>query len=393
MLDLGRQPLGNGFLEPQQGNAEYFYHLECGFSEDSKLFQLVFQPDPEVMFHSDYAFHSGTSQAMARHFASTAAELIEREMLVSGQSFVVELGSNDGIFLRNFVQAGIRNLGVEPARGVAAISEELGVQTLNEFFSSELAENIVGDHGNASLVYAANVMCHIPDVADLAVGLAKLVGETGIVVFEDPYLGDVVRLNSFDQIYDEHVFLFSALSVREIFEAVGMELVDVQPLRTHGGSMRYFLARKDSRPVSNSVLETIARETAQGLGRGETFVHLGECVARNAGVLKQVLVDLKSAGKSVAAYGATSKSTTVYNYAGIGPREIDVIYDNTPAKQGKLSPGVHIPIMSEDRFVQDQPDYVFLSAWNHSDEIRNAQRSYERAGGKWIMHVPHVAVL
>lgn len=393
MLDLGRQPLGNGFLEPQQVNSEYFYPLECGFSEDSKLFQLLFQPDPAVMFHSDYAFHSGTSRAMARHFANTAAELIEREMLLSRQSLVVELGSNDGIFLRNFVQARIRNLGVEPARGVAAISEELGVQTVNEFFSSELAENIVSDHGSAALVYAANVICHIPDVADLAVGLANLVGETGMVVFEDPYLGDVVRLNSFDQIYDEHVFLFSALSVRVIFETVDMELVDVQPLRTHGGSMRYFLARKNSRPVSDSVFDLIARETSQGLGRGETFVDLGERVARNADVLKQVFVDLKSAGKSIAAYGATSKSTTVYNYAGIGPKEIDVIYDNTPAKQGKLSPGVHIPIVSEDRFVQDQPDYVFLSAWNHSEEIRIAQRSFERAGGKWITHVPYVAVL
>ena len=243
VLDLGQQPLGNGFLLPAQYGGEYFFSLQCGFSEDSRLFQLIEQPEPEMMFHQDYAFFSGTSQRMKQHFAGFASDVIAKGFVTDTSSFIVELGSNDGIFLTHFAQKGIPHLGVEPSGAVADVAESQGITVSREFFDTGLAQRIRDEHGRADVISAANVMCHIPDINELARGIALLLKEDGVLIFEDPYLGDIIRLTSYDQIYDEHVFLFSSLSVQRIFETVGMELIDLEPQSTHGGSMRYTLAK------------------------------------------------------------------------------------------------------------------------------------------------------
>ena len=393
VLDLGRQPLGNGFLLPANFSEEYFFSLQCGFSEDSRLFQLVEQPAPELMFHQDYAFFSGTSQRMKQHFAKFASDVIAKGFVKDTSSFIVELGSNDGIFLTHFAQKGISHLGVEPSGAVADVAEAHGITVTREFFDTRLAEQILAEYGPADVISAANVMCHIPDINELAKGIALLLKEDGVLIFEDPYLGDVIRLTSYDQIYDEHVFLFSALSVQSIFETVGMELIDLEPQSTHGGSMRYTLAKRGSRLVSPAVPEILNHELNQGLDKVETFIQFALRVKKSGDALLSKMQDLRSQGKTIAAYGATSKSTTIYNYAGIGPELIDYICDNTPLKQGKFSPGIHIPIFSEDRFRDTPPDYAFLAAWNHEIELRNHNKDFEENGGRWITHVPEVHIL
>lgn len=388
VLDLGRQPLGNGFLSEDELADEYFYNLACGFSEDSKLFQLIEQPAPQMMFHDEYAFYSSTSKVMKQHFKEFADDVRDRGFMESPDPLIVELGSNDGIFLRHFSENGVRHLGIEPSGAVADVAANEGISVVKEFFSTSLAQQVLREHGPADVIMSANVMCHIPDIRDIAAAVNILLADHGVLVFEDPYLGDVIRLGSYDQIYDEHVFLFSALSVAEIFGTAGLELIDVVPQTTHGGSMRYYLGRRGRHSVSPRVASELDGERHAGLHLTQTFVDFSRKVRESAQRLKTMLEKCRAEGLDLAAYGATSKSTTVYNYAGIGPDLITRVFDNTPIKQGKLTPGMHIPVMPEGEFLALPPDVAFLGAWNHQNEIRTKNRSFEQAGGRWMTHVP-----
>ncbi|MDE0973558.1 MAG: class I SAM-dependent methyltransferase [Candidatus Nanopelagicales bacterium] len=330
---------------------------------------------------------------MKQHFADFASDVIGKGFITDDSSFIVELGSNDGIFLSHFAQKGIPHLGVEPSGAVADVAESQGITVTREFFDTNLSRRIRDEHGQADVISAANVMCHIPGINELAQGISLLLKEDGVLIFEDPYLGDIIRLTSYDQIYDEHVFLFSALSVQSIFSAVGMELIDLQPQLTHGGSMRYTLAKSGRRAISPTVQVILDQELAQGLDKTETFIQFALRVRESGERLRSKMQQLRSQRKTIAAYGATSKSTTIYNYAGIGPDLIDYICDNTPLKQGKFSPGVHIPIFAEEHFRSHPPEYAFLAAWNHEKELRQHNKAFEDAGGRWITHVPDVHIL
>lgn len=393
VLDLGRQPLGNGFLLPEHFWGEYFYPMQMGFCETSMMLQLIKQPAPEQMFHEQYAFYSSTSRYMEQHFAEFAGSVIRSSYLSETAPFVVELGCNDGIMLKNFARAGIHHLGIEPSKNVAVVANYNGVKTLSEFFSESVAHKIVREEGQADAFLAANVMCHIPDMLGVVKGIRTLLKPTGVVMFEDPYLGDIVEKTSYDQIYDEHVFLFSAHSVQYIFSLHGMELIDVLPQKTHGGSMRYVLAHADAYPVSEAVSQLLAREKVLGLHRLSTFETFRRNVEQSRTDLVALLRKLKAEGKRIAGYGATSKSTTILNYCGIGPDLIEFISDTTPIKQGKSTPGMHISVKPYDAFQANPPDYAVLFAWNHADEIMAKEKAFMEAGGRWIVHVPKVQVL
>lgn len=393
VLDFGMQPLGNGFLEAKDFKDEYFFPMEIGYSEISMMLQLIEQPEPEKMFHDHYAFYSSTSSFMAQHFKRFSNQIMQSGYLTLDDPFVVEMGCNDGIMLKNFAEQGIRHLGIEPSLNVAQEANKRGVRTRSEFFSEELAETIVREDGQADAFLAANVMCHIPDIVGVVKGIRKLLKPTGVVMFEDPYLGDIVAKTSYDQIYDEHVFLFSALSIQYLFGLHGMELIDVLPQKTHGGSMRCVLAHQGAYPVTDSVIQLIAKEKTQGLDRLSTFETFRINVEKSRTNLVKLLSDLKAQGKKVAGYGATSKSTTILNYCGIGPDLIEYISDTTPIKHGKFTPGMHIPVVPYETFKNNPPDYAVLFAWNHAEEIMAKEKEFMAAGGKWIVHVPEVKVL
>ena len=392
VADFGRQPLGNGFLEPSSFDGEYFFQMSAGFSETSKMLQLIEQPAPEKMFHDHYAFYSSTSNFMARHFKEFADQVINSGYL-QNDPFVVELGCNDGIMLKNFAELNIRHLGIEPSQNVAQEANKVGVRTLSEFFNEELAGLIVKEEDQADAFLAANVMCHIPDIDSVVKGIRKLLKPTGVVMFEDPYLGDVISKTSYDQLYDEHVFLFSALSVQFLFGLHGMELIDVQPQQTHGGSMRYVLAHQGAYQVKSSVHKLIQKEMDQGLHKLNTFEVFASKVKKSREDLVGLLKNLKAQGKRVAGYGATSKSTTILNYCEIGPDLIEYISDTTPIKQGKYTPGMHIPVVPYQTFKDNPPDYAVLFAWNHAEEIMIKEKEFMASGGKWIVHVPEVRII
>lgn len=392
-MTFGRMPIANGFLAASQIPEESFFELAPAFCAGCGMFQIVEQPAPEQMFHEQYAFYSSTSRHMQAHFGRFAAFVRERFLDGRSNPFVVELGSNDGIMLRHFRDAGLRHLGVEPSANVADLARADGIDTISAFFGPALADEILETRGRADAVLAANVMCHIPDIHGVAAGVARVLSDTGVLVFEDPYLGDMVAKTSYDQIYDEHVFIFSATSVASAFRRHGLELVDVLPQPTHGGSMRYVLGRTGAHPVAPAVPELLAREREQGLADRATFDRFRASCEASRDALRELLDGLRRSGNRIAGYGATSKSTTVTNYCGIGSEHLEFISDTTPIKQGKLSPGAHIPVQPHERFASHPPDYALLFAWNHAAEIFEKEQAFTASGGQWITYVPNVAVV
>ncbi|PKL49860.1 MAG: SAM-dependent methyltransferase [Planctomycetes bacterium HGW-Planctomycetes-1] len=391
-ISFGQMPIANGFLTREQFADEYFFELQAAFCANCTMVQLIDQPEPQKMFHENYAFFSSTSKRMAVHFEEFANH-VKKDYLTSSNPFVVELGCNDGIMLQHFANSGIKHLGIEPSVNVARVANEKGVQTISEFFNESTAKDILGKYGQTDAFLAANVMCHIADFNSVIAGIKMLVNPDGIVMFEDPYLGDVIEKTSYDQLYDEHVFLFSLSSIKYAFEQYDMELVDIEPQGTHGGSMRYIIAHKGARLVSKNVYTQLEKEKEMKLNKVETYNVFRKNCEKSRDSLKQLLVDINKRGKRVVGYAATSKSTTILNYCGIGPDLIEFISDTTPIKQGKFSPGMHIPVRAYEEFMAKYPDYAVLLAWNHGEEIMDKEKQFKAAGGKWIIFVPEVKVV
>lgn len=390
-LSFGRMPIANGFLAPEQFPEEFFYELKVAFCSRCAMVQLAELVEPQKMFHENYAFFSSTSALMGVHFKEFADSVIA-DYLRSLDPFVVEVGSNDGIMLRHFKEKGFRHLGIEPSANVAQVAIDHGVQTICEFFDEELAKRIVDEHGHADAFLGANVMCHIANLHSVIAGVAVLLRPDGVLIFEDPYLGDIVEKTSYDQIYDEHAFYFSASSISYLVEQHGLELVDVAPQNVHGGEMRYVIARRGARPVLETVARLRQKECELGLDKPETFERLRASIERSRDDLIALLRQLKAEGGRVVGYAATSKSTTVTNYCGITPDLVSYISDTTPIKQGKFSPGVHIPVRPHAEFAADYPDHALLFGWNHATEIMAKEEDFRASGGKWILYVPEVRV-
>ena len=391
-VDFGDMPIANAFSPKEELSDEYTFPMKVGFCKNCNMVQLVDQPERERMFHENYAFFSSTSNYMMDHFKKFANDVSELQELKE-QSFVVEIGSNDGIMLQNFVTENIPCLGIEPSKNVAEVSREKGINVITEFFDQSLAESIIIEYQKADAILSANVMCHIPYIHSIYEGVKVLLKDDGVFVFEDPYLGEVIEKTSFDQIYDEHVFLFSALSVSHLANMHDLELIDVEYQITHGGSMRYTVAHKGAKKVSNNVINLIDKEKNLGLDRSEAYSSFSDDVDQIKNDLIKLLTRLKNEGKKVVAYGATSKSTTVANYFGITPDLVECIYDTTPIKQNKFSPGMHIPVLPYEQFHESNPDFVLLFAWNHAVEIMKKEEEYMSNDRHWITYIPKVEVI
>ncbi|MFE0023796.1 methyltransferase domain-containing protein [Amycolatopsis sp. NPDC059021] len=388
-LDLGLQPLANAFRRADDTSAEFRLRLRSMVCDGCKVVQLA-EPGPaERMFHAGYPFRTSSSARMSAHFTATAERLVAG--LTTPDPFVVEIGSNDGTMLAAIADRGIRHLGIDPAASMVREAISRGVNARVDWFDAATAARTRNEFGPADIIYAANTICHIPDLHTVFKGLETLLYDGGVVIFEGPYLGDVLRLVSFDQIYDEHFYLFSATAVARIANLHGFALVDVEHLDVHGGELRYTLAR-DGRAPSPDVATVIATEDREGqhsLARLEVFA--AEVVARRAR-LRDVLVEEHRSGRRVAGYAATGKSTTVLNYCGIGPDLLPVIYDTTPEKQGLVTPGSHIPVEPFPTDFGAYPDTFLLFGWNHTDEILAKERKFIDRGGRWIRYVPDVRI-
>lgn len=389
-MNFGKMPIANGFISEANYDKEEFFDLKVGYCPKCHMVQLTSLVEKEKMFNENYAFFSSTSKRMEAHFKEMAYWMMDEYL--KQDSFVVEIGSNDGIMLQNFAREKVKHLGVEPSANVAEVAKKKGLNTWNSFFDCETAEKIKTEYGQADIITGTNVMCHIPYIHSVFKGVEILLKPSGVLIFEDPYIGDIVKRVSYDQIYDEHAFYFSACSVSYLAKMHGLELIDVHHQNVHGGSMRYVIAPAGQREISERTKVLIAEEREMGLHTFETYVQLAKNIEQNKNDLLQLLRNLKEQGKRVVGYGATSKSTTVINYCGITPNLIEFISDTTPVKQNKMSPGMHIPVRSYEEFKNNYPDYALLFAWNHGEEIIEKEDSFKRCGGKFVLYVDGVRI-
>ncbi|SFP83736.1 class I SAM-dependent methyltransferase [Amycolatopsis rubida] len=390
-LDLGQQPVSDAFLEPDELDNEFFFHLQVAICGSCTMVQLVEEVPRERMFHNAYPYLSSGSAGMREHFERTARQFLATE-LTGPDPFIVELGCNDGVMLRTIGEADVKHLGVEPSGGVASLARAQGLRVRTAFFEESTAAEILDDEQAADVIYGANTICHIPYLGSVLRGVDTLLKPGGVFVFEDPCFGDIVAQTSFDQIYDEHFYFFTATSVRALAHRFGFELVGVERLPVHGGEIRYSLARKGERTPAPAVAELLSEEESRALGEVATCRAFADDVQHIREDLVDMVRDLRDRGRTVVGYGATAKSATVTNFCGIGPDLVPFICDSTPAKQGKLAPGSHIPVRPPEAFAESRPDYALLFAWNHAGEITAKERDFRDGGGRWIKYVPQVYV-
>jgi len=386
-LDLGRHPIANAFLTEEEFSDEFFFDLKVCWDDDSKLVSIKDFVEPERIFNNEYPYNTSNSFPMVEHFKSTA-EMLKGEF---NPKSVLEIGSNDGPFITNFDRE--NSVCVEPCGNFSLKTAHMGYQSYTSFWTTELSEKIKSHHGKMDLIYAANCICHIHDLDDTFKAVHNLLSDDGVFVFEDPSLLRILERGSYDQIYDEHPHIFSVTALNNLLKRNGLILFDVDNLSVHGGSNRIY-AKKPNIPSDNTmspnVFENLKEEKSFGVDNFETYKIFAQRVAESKKNLVGLLRKIKDGGKKIMSIGATAKSTTVFNYCDIGIELIDVITDTTLDKQGKFSPGAHIPIMSrEDVNILDY-DYVYLGAWNFKDVIANKEREFVENGGKFITHVPTV---
>ena len=384
-MSFGKMPIANGFLKKENFDKEFFYEMEVGFSEKVSLLQLNEFSNPVKVHNERYPFYTSSSLNMKKHF-NQFAHWVKEKYLESG-SKLIEVGSNDGTFLENFKNTNINVIGFEPSKTIAELANKKNIKTLSKFFNTQNLEDVKNFHSSVDVICSANVIAHIPDLIDVIKSVDKLLSSKGLLIFEEPYLGSMFAKVSYDQIYDEHIFMFSISSISKIFDLFDFELIDVLPQTTHGGSMRYVIGRKNKHKKSEIISKFLDEEQNKKLDTIESCLNFKKACEFSKKMTKEKLNNFKENGKKICGYAATAKSTTVLNYCNLNTDTIDFICDSTKEKIGKFSPGSHIPIVPVSHFHKNLPDVAYLFAWNHKDEIFSKEKEFLNKGGSWFSHV------
>src|SRR3984957_13826191 len=389
MADLGMQPASNAFIEsPAAFEREKRYPLRAKVCETCKLVQVDYDVAPQELF-GNYVYFSSYSNDWLAH-AKAYCEMARRRFALGRSSLVVELASNDGYLLKNFLSMGIPVLGIDPSDTVAAAAAKIGVPTLVEFFGEKVAGNLAQQGRQADLIIGNNVLAHVPRLNDFVAGITLLVRENGHVTIEFSHLLELVRHVEFDTIYHEHFSYFSVYAIEQVFSRHGLRLYDVERLPTHGGSLRIFAAHAARTELedSASLIDVRAQESAAGLTDLATYLKFSKRVEECRDSLLAFLAAAKREGKRVAAYGAAAKGNTLLNFCSVTPQDIVFVADRNPYKQKKFLPGTHIPVVSPEELMQAKPDYVLILPWNLRDEIRQQLKGIEAWGGRFVTPVP-----
>lgn len=371
LLDLGKAPPCNDYVSSNMLNSpETFYPLRVVVCEHCWLVQTTQDASSDSLFRSDYAYFSSTSKSWLKH-AYDYTEEIRSRLSLNADSFVVEVASNDGYLLKNFVDAGIPCMGIEPTASTAAAARMVGVETVEEFLGEEYAFEFVKQYGNVDLLVGNNVFAHVPDIVDFSRGMFAMLKPDGVITLEFPHLLNLIRLNQWDTVYHEHFSYLSLHAVTNIFDKVGLKVFDVDNIKTHGGSLRLYVCRADANvDVEFSVTKVLEDEETAGICSKELYQNFQSRVDLVRDNLVNFLIDCKAKGKVVVGYGAAGKGNTFLNYSGVRSDLLPVIFDAAPSKQGMWTPGLNIPIEHPDRIQSYNPDYVWILPWNIKEEVK-----------------------
>lgn len=393
-LDLGFAPPSNAYLTREDlDRPEKYYPLKIKVCDQCWLVQTEDYAQADELFNSDYAYFSSTSTGWLAHAARYAEQMTQR-LGLSQDSLVIEIASNDGYLLKNFVAAGIPCLGIEPTASTAEAAERLGIPVMREFFGQQLGKQLATQGKQADLIAGNNVYAHVPDINDFTRGLKAALKAGGTITLEFPHLMRLIEHTQFDTVYHEHFSYLSLYTVVRIFKAAGLRVWDVEELPTHGGSLRvYGCHGDDARQVSSVVGAMLAEEASRGLQTLATYQHFQTKADRVKDDLLVFLIEQKRAGRKVAAYGAAAKGNTLLNYAGVKPDLLPFVCDAAAAKQGKFMPGSHIPILPPAALAEERPDYVVILPWNIASEVKQQNAGLMEFGTKFVTAVPQLEIM
>lgn len=386
LLPFGDTPLADRLLTKEElDEKEHLVPLTLSICGDCSLVQILETVDPEVLFYAEYPYFSSVSPSLQKHFKGSADYLLETRSL-GPDSLVVEAASNDGYLLRYFHEEGIPVLGIDPAEAPVNKAREIGIDTMNTFFTSELAQELVDSGKKADVFLANNVLAHIPDLNGFVKGIATILKDDGVAVIENHYVVDLIDHCEFDTIYHQHVCYYSITAWRNLFKAHGLYLNRVKRTSIHGGSLRIYVEKFDA--VDDSVLDLLEMEKERMVDKPDYYLKFAERVTELRSELRKILKALKAEGKTIAGYGAAAKACTLMAYSGIDSSYLDFVADLNVYKHGKFMGGNRLEILPPEAVMEKKPDYLLILAWNFADEIIEQMKDFSDAGGKFVVPVP-----